>query len=69
MALQKWSKVKKLDNPMSVKQLEDKYNFSISEDLKNCILVNNGGKPKPNTIELKNGEENDVKMLLRIYIV
>lgn len=64
MALQKWSRSKPLNNPMVIKQLEEKYGFSISQDLMNCILCNNGAKPRPNTITLKNGEENDVKMLL-----
>lgn len=64
MALQKWSRQKPLNNPIVIKQLEEKYGFSLSDDLVNCILANNGGRPRPNTIELKNGEENDVKLLL-----
>lgn len=64
MAVQKWSRPKPLDNPMAVKQLQEKYGFALSGDLTNCILSNNGARPRPNTIVLKNGEENDVKMLL-----
>lgn len=64
MALQQWKKVKPLNNPMAIKQLEEQYNFSLSEDLVSCILANNGGRPKPNTIAFRNGEENDVKILL-----
>lgn len=64
MSVQKWSRISKIDDIMVVNRLEDKYGFSISEELKNCILLNNGARPKPNTIRLKNGEENDVKMLL-----
>lgn len=64
MALQKWSRSKPLNNPLVIKQLEEKYGFSLSDDLVNCILSNNGARPRPNTIELKNGEENDVKLLL-----
>lgn len=64
MALQKWSRPKPLKNPIVIKQLEEKYGFSLSDDLVNCILSNNGARPRPNTIELKNGEENDVKLLL-----
>lgn len=64
MAIQKWVRSKPLINPLAVKQLQEKYNFSLSGDLVNCILSNNGAKPRPNTIVLKNGEENDVKMLL-----
>lgn len=64
MAIQKWIRSKPLENPLAVKQLQEKYNFSLSGDLVNCILSNNGAKPRPNTIVLKNGEENDVKMLL-----
>lgn len=64
MALQKWSKPKPLNNPIAIKQLEEKYDFSLSDDLVNCILANNGARPRPNTIELENGEENDVKVLL-----
>lgn len=64
MALQKWNRPKPLENPMAIKQLEEKYGFSLSEDLENCILSNNGARPIPNTITLKNGEKNDVKMLL-----
>lgn len=64
MAVQKWSRPKPLDNPIAVKQLQEKYGFALSGDLTNCILSNNGARPRPNTIVLKNGEENDVKMLL-----
>lgn len=64
MALQKWNRPKSLKNPRVIKQLEEKYKFSLSEDLFNCILANNGARPIPNTIGLRNGEENDVKMLL-----
>ena len=64
MALQKWSRPKPLTNPIVIKQSEEKYGFSLSDDLVNCILSNNGARPRPNTIELKNGEENDVKLLL-----
>ena len=64
MAIQKWLRSKPLENPLAVEQLQEKYNFSLSGDLVNCILSNNGAKPRPNTIVLKNGEENDVKMLL-----
>lgn len=64
MALQKWSRPKPLNNPIVIKQLEEKYGFTLSDDLVNCILSNNGARPRPNTIELKNGEENDVKLLL-----
>ena len=64
MAVQKWSRPKPLENPMAVKQLQEKYGFALSGDLTNCILSNNGARPRPNTIVLKNGEENDVKMLL-----
>lgn len=64
MSLQKWSRPKPLDNPKAIEQLEKKYGFSISEDLVKCILSNNGARPRPNIIALRNGEENDVKMLL-----
>ena len=64
MAVQKWSRPKPLENPLAVKQLQEKYGFALSVELSNCILSNNGARPRPNTIVLKNGEENDVKMLL-----
>lgn len=64
MAVQKWSRSKPLENPLAVKQLQEKYGFALSGELTNCILSNNGARPRPNTIVLKNGEENDVKMLL-----
>lgn len=64
MAVQKWSRPKPLENPLAVKHLQEKYGFALSGELTNCILSNNGARPKPNTIVLKNGEENDVKMLL-----
>ncbi len=64
MAIQKWSRPKPLENPSAVKQLQEKYGFALSGDLTNCILSNNGARPRPNAIILKNGEENDVKLLL-----
>lgn len=63
MAIQ-WNRTKPLENRSSVEQLQKKHNFTLSEDLAQCILDNNGARPKPNTIVLKNGEENDVKTLL-----
>ena len=68
MALQKWIRSKPLNNPLAIKQLEEKYGFSLSEDLINCILSNNGAKPKPNKILLKNGEENDVKFACELLL-
>lgn len=64
MAIKEWSRPKPLENPSAVKQLQEKYGFALSKDLTNCILSNNGARPRPNTIILKNGEENDVKLLL-----
>ena len=64
MALQSWRRPKTLINPMAVKQLEEKYGFTVSKELSECILLHNGARPKPNTITLENGEENDVKILL-----
>ena len=64
MALQKWVRSKPLSNPNVIQQLEEQYHFSLSDDLKQCILSYNGARPRPNTIRLKNGEENDVKLLL-----
>lgn len=64
MAVEKWIKSRPLNDPISIRQLEKKYAFSLSDDLVSCIISNNGGRPRPNTIELRNGEENDVKLLL-----
>ena len=64
MSLQKWIRTKQLNNPLAIKELTSKYRITLSIDLENCIRFNNGAKPRPNTIMLKNGEENDVKALL-----
>lgn len=64
MSLQKWIRTKQLNNPLVIKELKSKYGIMLSTDLENCIQFNNGAKPRPNIIMLKNGEENDVKALL-----
>lgn len=64
MSLQKWVRTKQLNNPMAIKELKSRYGITLSTDLENCIQFYNGAKPRPNTIMLKNGEENDVKALL-----
>lgn len=64
MAVERWARVKALKNNQAIFELENEYGISLSEDLKKCILDNNGGRPIPNTIKLSDGEENDVKILL-----
>ena len=64
MALEKWIKIKLLENPTAINALEEKYKFFLSDELRNCILSNNGARPRPNVIRLQNGEENDVKTFL-----
>lgn len=64
MAVERWARVKALKNNQAIFELENEYGILLSEDLKKCILDNNGGRPVPNTIKLSDGEENDVKILL-----
>ena len=64
MAIQKWSRVKPLENPKAIALFEETYHCVISEKLKECICLNNAGRPVPNIIKLENGTENDVKLLL-----
>lgn len=59
-----WNKIKPLTNLDAVTQFESKYHVTIPDDLKNCIIEHNGGRPSPNTIKTKNGKEYDVKLLL-----
>lgn len=64
MALEKWSRVKPLKDPKSIEVIEKKFGCNLSSELKDCILENNGGRPKLDFIKLENGEEYDVKILL-----
>lgn len=64
MAIQKWNKSKPLKDEKSVNKLQQQYHFSLSTELEDCIFKNNGARPKPNTIKLKTGKENDIKILL-----
>lgn len=64
MGIEKWNRIKPLEQETSVQQVEKDYGVSLSIALKECILKNNGGRPFPNIIKLKNGEEYDVKILL-----
>lgn len=64
MALSKWTRVKPLNDPTAIAAFEKDYNCKLTEELKQCILANNGGRPNPDTIKAKNGQEFDVKLLL-----
>ena len=64
MGLREWYRIKPLSNDTSIGKLERDYGVSISSALKECILSNNGGRPRPNVIKLTNGQECDVKLLL-----
>ena len=64
MGLREWYRIKPLSQDTAVIKLEQDYGVSISSKLKECILSNNGGRPKPNALQLKNGQEYDVKLLL-----
>lgn len=59
-----WVRVKPLEDSESIDRLEKQYQFALSPALKTCIQNYNGGRPRPNTVRLANGQENDVKMLL-----
>lgn len=63
MALSKWLRGTIL-SPEIIADFEKKYGYKIPSDLKECIIINNGGRPIPDTIKLNNGEEFDVKSLL-----
>ena len=64
MGLREWYRVKPLSQDASIENLEQNYGISISSRLKECILSNNGGRPRPNVLKLTNGQEYDVKLLL-----
>lgn len=64
MALSEWARVKPLVNEKVIDSFENKYNLSLPSDFKKCIINNNAGRPRPNGIKAKNGDEFDVKMLL-----
>lgn len=64
MPMVSWRRVKPLKRLNAVEEFERKYNCSLSDELKSCIIAYNGGRPFPKTIHLANGEENDVKVLL-----
>lgn len=64
MALSEWARVKPLVDKNSVDKFEEKYDLSLPEDFKKCVIENNGGRPRPNSIETEDGNEFDVKALL-----
>lgn len=63
MSIERWKKVKPLDDSSSLTEIEAKIKFPIPQSLRKCILENNGGRPVPNAISLPDGD-NDVKCLL-----
>lgn len=64
MALLDWTRVKPLVNKNAIAEFEAKYAVSLPEDFKKCIVENNAGRPRPNAILSKDGNEFDVKVLL-----
>lgn len=64
MASITWRRVKTLNDINAVDNFEKKYGISVPNDLKKCIINNNGGRPTPKTLKTKDGEELEVKALL-----
>lgn len=64
MSLSVWARVKPLQDTEAISKLEKKYNLALPVALKECILENNGARPRPNNIKSKLDERFDVKLLL-----
>jgi hypothetical protein len=64
MSIKEWYKIKPLEQTKAIEKIEQDYRVCLSSKLKDCILTNNGGRPRPNVVKLDNGQEYDVKLLL-----
>ena len=64
MSLREWYRIKPLAQTEAIERIEHDYGVCLSSKLKECILTNNGGRPRPNVVKLDNGQEYDVKLLL-----
>jgi hypothetical protein len=59
-----WKYVKPLVNKAAIEKFETKNKISLPADLKQCIKVNNGGRPDKNTFDTDKSKERVFKTLL-----
>ena len=59
-----WEYVKPLKSKNLIDDFERENNISFPEDLKNCLIKNNGGRPSKNIFDAKRSKENVFKALL-----
>lgn len=60
----KWKYIKPLKDEKSLDIIEEKFNFKIPIDLKECILKNNGGRPSRKVFDTDKSVERVIKTLL-----
>ena len=59
-----WRRIKPLKSENALADFENRYGFSIGNELKDFIINHNGGRPIPKTMITDNGEEYEVKCFL-----
>jgi cell wall assembly regulator SMI1 len=59
-----WKYVKSLVKKDAVEEFEGKHNISLPDDLKQCIRLNNGGRPDKNIFDTDKSKERVFKTLL-----
>ncbi|MDY3874895.1 MAG: SMI1/KNR4 family protein [Megamonas funiformis] len=59
-----WKYVKDLQDKNSVETFLQEHNIDLSDELIKQLKQNNGGRPSPNTIILKNGQEKVFQSLI-----
>jgi len=64
MAKLKWSYVKPLKEQDLISNFEKAHNLKIPKDLKQCIFINNGGRPNLNVFDTAKTGERVFKTLL-----
>lgn len=60
----KWKYIKPLENKLSIKEVEKKYNIQIPNDIETCIIKNNGGRPNLKVYDTEKSKERVFKTLL-----
>lgn len=59
-----WKRVKPLIQSNSLNKLEQDYGIELSNNLKEFIIANNGGRPSLDIIKTEDGREVEIKALL-----
>lgn len=61
-----WKYIKPLISQTAISEFEKEADISFPDDLRNCLVSNNGGRPSMNVFDTKRYKEKTIKALLSL---